>query len=142
MQQLTDIELKWFNQIQEARSSGLSDYEWCRQNNVATSTFYYHIHKLRDKAADLPANRSTIVPETHEVVKIELCEGDQLLMSPSFEEEPAAAHIAPTLDTSSKTLTKSDFSTRLQMGSITVDFSNSACERIILSVINALRQPC
>ena len=38
-------EEEWFQLIQECRTSGLSDKEWCRQNNVSLSNFYYHIRK-------------------------------------------------------------------------------------------------
>ena len=142
MHQLTDIERKWFNQILEARSSGLSDWEWCRQNNIATSTFYYHIHKLRDKVADFPASRRTVVPEAHEVVKLEIREDEPLIIPTSYEDEKVPSHILPTLDRCNSATAECDFSARLQMGDITVDFTNSACDRIILSVINALRQSC
>lgn len=70
--QLSPAEQKWFDLIQEARSSGLNDKAWCLQYNVPTSTFYYHVRKLRSKVSDIPAARSTVVPEIHEVVKVEI----------------------------------------------------------------------
>ena len=60
MHQLNATEQKWFDLIQEARSSGLSDKAWCQQNNVPTSTFYYHIHKLRNKVVNLRSSCSPI----------------------------------------------------------------------------------
>jgi len=142
MHQLNDVELKWFNQIQEARESGLSDWEWCRQNSIATSTSYYHIRKLRDKLADLPASRNTVIPETHEVVKVEVREDEQLPAATSYNDnQDVVTHVAPIPEPCS-TPALADFSARIQMGSITVDFSNSACDRVILSVINALRTSC
>lgn len=142
MHQLTETERKWFNQIQAARSSGLTDWEWCQQNNIPTSTFYYHIRKLRNRAADLPATRSTVVPETHEVVKLEICDDEQLLVPSASAEGQTADQNSPAFGPCNGSVAKADFSARLQIGDVTVDFSNSACDRIILSVINALRQSC
>lgn len=48
----------WFQLIQECRTSGLSDKEWCRQNNITISNFYYHIRQLTKKPA-----RSLLIKE-------------------------------------------------------------------------------
>ena len=71
MHQLNATEQKWFSLIQEAISSGLSDKAWCLQNSIPLSTFYYNIRRLRNKVAGLPACRSTVIPEDHEIVKLE-----------------------------------------------------------------------
>ena len=146
MQQLTDTEQKWFDLILEARSSGLSDRTWCLQNNVPPSTFYYHIHKLRNKVIDLPASRSTIVPEAHEIVKLEVLDEDKLPAVSSYEEEPAVVQNTPTpvvKDGCPEVASMdSGFSARIHMENISVDISNSASEQIIRSVISALRQIC
>ena len=96
MHQLNATEQKWFDLIQEARSSGLSDKAWCQQNNVPTSTFYYHIHKLRNKVVDIPASRSTVIPEAHEIVKLEVLDEDKLPTAPSNEEETVVVQNVPT----------------------------------------------
>lgn len=33
----------WMDYIQQCRVSGLSDYAWCSQNGISTSSFYYNI---------------------------------------------------------------------------------------------------
>ena len=48
----------WMQLIQECRTSGLSDREWCSQNGIPVSTFYYHIKRLREQACDIPASVS------------------------------------------------------------------------------------
>ena len=54
-------EEEWFQLIQECRTSGLSDKEWCRQNNVTLSDFYYHIRRLTKKAcSSLPLLIKTV----------------------------------------------------------------------------------
>ncbi len=144
MQQLNKTELKWFNQIQEARASGLSDWEWCKQNKVPTSTFYYHIRRLRDKAADLPVGDSAETPQIQEVVKLEVLEEDEENLSvPAFyEEKQPISTMAPSKEPCSYSSSTTDCAVRLQMGNISVGFNNSACDHVILSVINALRQSC
>ena len=146
MHQLNPTEQKWFTLIQEARSSGLSDKVWCHQNNVPTSTFYYHIRKLRNKVIDLPASRSTIVPEAHEIVKLEVLDEGKLPAVSSYEEELTIAQNTPTPVVESgcpeATSMDSGFSARIHMKNVCVDISNSASEQIIRSVISALRQIC
>lgn len=139
--QLNATEQKWFDLIQAARSSGLSDRDWCQQNSVPASTFYYHIRKLRDKVIDLPAARSTVAPEVHEVVKVEVLDENELSASSNKKESVVAqdvSFIGPRIDT----LEESCFCTRIQADNLVVDFSNRASEQIVLSVIRALRQTC
>jgi len=38
--------------IQQCRTSGLTDAEWCRQNGIRTSTFYNWISRCRKAACD------------------------------------------------------------------------------------------
>ena len=45
---------EWMNVIIECRRSGLSDAEWCRQNEIPTSTFYNAVNRLRKKACRIP----------------------------------------------------------------------------------------
>ncbi len=142
--QLNATEQKWFDLIQEARSSGLSDKAWCLQNHVPSSTFYYHVHKLRSIVADLPAARSTMAPEIHEVVRVEILdEDDQGLPVSSYKKDPVIVQDDPIIEPDNNSTPKnSGFSARLQVENFTVDISNSASERIILSVIKALKQSC
>lgn len=144
MHQLSATEQKWFDLIQEARSSGLSDKVWCLQNNVPTSTFYYHIRKLRNKVIDLPASRSTVIPEAHEIVRLEVLDEDILPDAPSYKEESVVVKNTPTVELDRSTVVSMDsgFSARIHMENITVDIHNSASEQIVRSVISALRQPC
>lgn len=37
-----------FNLIMECRSSGLTDYQWCREKGISTSTFYRWISLFRE----------------------------------------------------------------------------------------------
>ena len=44
----------WLNLITQCRSSGLTDRQWCIENGVPVSTFYYHIRTLRKKVCEVP----------------------------------------------------------------------------------------
>ena len=41
--------------INECRTSGMTDIDWCREHGIAVSTFYYWVKRLRKKAAQIPA---------------------------------------------------------------------------------------
>ena len=43
-----------YRMVMEARQSGLSDAEWCRQHNVAASTFYNWVVRLRKRGCEIP----------------------------------------------------------------------------------------
>ncbi|GLC78496.1 IS66 family insertion sequence element accessory protein TnpA [Lacrimispora brassicae] len=59
----------WMDCIQQCRVSGLSDYAWCNQNGIPTSSFYYNIKRLRKKASMIPASVPKVVEKT-EIVPI------------------------------------------------------------------------
>ena len=40
--------------INECRSSGMTDIDWCREHGIAVSTFYYWIKQLRKESAQIP----------------------------------------------------------------------------------------
>ena len=56
---------KIYELVMQCRQSGLSDRQWCLDNNIVPSTFYYWIRKLQQRACcDLPetASRKGSVP--------------------------------------------------------------------------------
>ena len=59
----------WLDCIQQCRVSGLSDYAWCSQNGIPTSSFYYNIKRLRKKASMIPDSVPKVLEKT-EVVPI------------------------------------------------------------------------
>lgn len=69
----------WLQLIQECRTSGLSDKAWCETNNIAPSTFYNAIARLRRKSFDIPAPAVSKSPyimdltSKQEVVQIDIC---------------------------------------------------------------------
>ena len=65
--------------IKQCRSSGLSDYEWCRQNNISDSTFYYWIKKLRIQACECVPITTTCSSQKQEIVKVNIMPEKSLL---------------------------------------------------------------
>ena len=62
-----------FRLIMECRASGLTDHEWCLQNDIKPGTFYNWVRRLRQKGyTEIPDAIGGHVPRRQEVVKIEL----------------------------------------------------------------------
>ena len=61
--------------IMECRKSGLSDHQWCLNNDINPGTFYNWVSRLRkSNSVDIPDKNpvSAYVPAAQEVVKIEM----------------------------------------------------------------------
>jgi len=109
----------WMKIITTCRESGLSDRQWCIENGVPTSTFYYHVNKLRKIACNLPAaaGRNTL-PVTQDVVQLHITE----------DESQTPPDIQPAIT--------------LQVRGISIDISNHANPDIITATIQSLVAIC
>lgn len=61
--------------IMECRKSGLSDHQWCLNNDINPGTFYNWVSRLRkSNSVDIPDKNpvSAYVPADQEVVKIKM----------------------------------------------------------------------
>ena len=59
------------SRIMECRKSGLSDSRWCLENDIAPSSLYYWIKKLRMEAPVIPApNQEMAIPFKQDVVPL------------------------------------------------------------------------
>ena len=66
---------KQYRLIMECRKSGLSDHQWCLNNDINPGTFYNWVSRLRkSNSVDIPDKNpvSAYVPADQEVVKIEM----------------------------------------------------------------------
>lgn len=76
---ISHTDQEWLRLIRECRTSGLSDKAWCETNNIASSTFYNAVTRLRRKACEIPApavTRSSHILDLtskQEVVQIDIC---------------------------------------------------------------------
>ncbi|HAB60209.1 MAG TPA: IS66 family insertion sequence hypothetical protein [Lachnospiraceae bacterium] len=60
--------------VMDCRTSGLSDFQWCKANGVNPSSLYRWVEKLRSKGCDIPdkVKGSAIKNLPQEVVKLEV----------------------------------------------------------------------
>ena len=129
--QLSENELYWYNLIQECRTSGMSDAQWLKENNIKSPTFYYHVKKLRNKACEIPANLCTMrQPEVHEVVPVYL--------------NDIATASAPAVNNQNDTHKNygTDAAIRLQNHDIFVEITNTATQGTIQNTLVVLRGLC
>lgn len=114
----------WFPIINECRTSGLSDHQWCKENGVSYSTFYYHVRRLQKEACELPAStRKCIVPMEQEVVQLNFTEIEKPVYEPG-------------------TNIVSDAAISLQINNVTLHISNAANADVIAHTIQALQGLC
>lgn len=66
----------WLELNTQCRSSGLTDRQWCIENGVPVSTFYYHVWALCKKACGVP-EAVDVAAQKQEVVQIPLWEMEQ-----------------------------------------------------------------
>lgn len=50
----------WMNLITECRQSGLPDRTWCELHDIASSSFYNAVSRLRKKACAIPEHSDTV----------------------------------------------------------------------------------
>ena len=110
----------WLNLINECRASGLTDRQWCIQNGISVSTFYYHVRTLRKKACILPEPAGAAA-QKQEVVPI-----------PLWETQTQASDTVPV----------SMPSVCLEMQGIHVEIHEQAGVDVIRNTLLALRQLC
>ena len=112
----------WMDCIQQCRISGLSDYAWCHQNGISTSSFYYNIKRLRIKASAVPAPVAKVV-EKQEVVPVH------------YNELQETKVVLPKKNSDSVAI-------RLEYNGIIMAISNDADAAIIKATLTALQQLC
>ena len=71
-----------FDFIMEWRNSSLSDYQWCKQRGLSSSTFYDYVKQVRKHNCEIPehANLITYAPDDNpDIVKLEVVNDDSQL---------------------------------------------------------------
>ena len=110
----------WLELITQCRSSGLSDRQWCIENGIPVSTFYYHVRALRKKACEVP-EAVDAVAQKQEVVQIPLWETEQHTSDPVALPMPSIC---------------------LEMQGIRIEIHEQAGADVIRNTLLALRQLC
>ena len=111
---------EWLSLIQECRASGYSDLEWCRQNNISLSSFYYNLRALRKSACEISESIKPTRQELQEVVQVSVS-----------EESPCV-----------KSLGEDNVAVRLGLNGITVEIINGAAKSTIENTLFALQSLC
>lgn len=116
---------KWLDLINECRSSGFSDKDWCLEHQIGISTFYYHINRLRKKACSIPATASGIMTpcRKQEVVELNFNTLPEIPMSNSSGEIASTA-------------------IKISMHGIQIEITNAAAESTIFQTLAALQKLC
>ena len=126
-QNLSASDRRWFDLIQQCRTSGKSDAQWMQEHEIKSPTFYYHVNQLRKKACDIPENSFTRQRnDIQEVVPL------------FMEEVPAVSSHEPEQLSS----TDNTSAVRLNIQGITVEIANNATQEVIKNTIAALRFLC
>lgn len=93
--------------IMECRTSGLSDYQWCKEQGIQPGTFYNWVSRLRKKACyEIPESLSKTEPApVQEVVRLNFKSEEKqsesmLLVSPALERPPRSLEITAMIEIS------------------------------------------
>ena len=121
--------------ILECRSSGLSDYNWCKEHGIKTGTFYNWVKRLRKTGTyDIPpaANRNTYAAAPkQDIVKVEV-----------MDEEPVVQICKPGLDhrPGNSDAASFDPSMELVMAGTNLRISNHADPELLARVLFLIRE--
>lgn len=129
---LTKRQQQWLETIIECRTSGLSDRQWCDEHGISSSTFYYNVKKLQDKACDIPETEAlpADAPQVQEVVPLSFA-----------EEAPQTVPAQPTqFDLDTEPLPVPALS--LNSCGFHIEIRNHASAEVILNTMQALQQLC
>jgi len=70
---------EWRTIIETARSSGMSDKDWCMANGVSINSFYYNVRRLRNHACDIPVPSQISVTPKQDVVPLQIVDDETSL---------------------------------------------------------------
>jgi len=88
--------------ILECRSSGLTDYQWCKEHNIHPGTFYNWVSKLKKEGCqDIPdpVSRLGHAPVKQEIVKLNVTTDESLIAGlPEEIEQNACFSEIPSKD--------------------------------------------
>ena len=119
---------EWLELIQECRTSGMSDKDWCDQHHIQRSSFYYHIRRFRDSACTIPEASLPVVHGKQEVVQIQISNADSFPVHTPALNNP--------LEFSSNT------AIRLTIHGFRIEITNAAAGETIANTITALQRLC
>ena len=116
--------------INECRQSGMTDADWCRENDIAVSTFYNWVSRCRKAAADqIPApnyGHCEIPRSKQDVVPIDI-------VSDHLPEHHTASQMHQTNLDNSHTI-------EVSMNDVTIRISNDADPVLLTRTLRLIRE--
>ena len=114
--------------IMECHQSGLSDYQWCKQNGIHPGNFYNWVSKLRKRGYSFPDSeaKSNAIPNIQEVVKVDL-------LQPQDSSLKVEHNVSLAEKTGSSTV-----AAEFLIGGATLRLFNGADEKLIQSTLRCL----
>ena len=114
--------------IMECRKSGLSDYQWCKQNGIHPGNFYNWVSKLRKRGYTFPDSETRLnaVPNIQEVVKVDLIQPQDSSLKVEHNVSLIEQTDPPTV------------AAELLVGGVTLRLFNGADEKLIQSTLQCL----
>jgi transposase-like protein len=119
---------EWLDLIQECRTSGMSDKDWCEKHHIQRSSFYYRIRKFRDNACIIPETLLPVVHEKQEVIQLQISDSNSISANTSA--------MNSSLELSNDTVI------RLTVHDIRIEITNAATGETIANTITALQKLC
>lgn len=123
---------KQYQLILECRSSGLTDFQWCKEHGIHPGTFYNWVSRLRKKACcELPESISKAAPSpAQDVVRLNFNPKEER-MEPMFP-------VQPVLEAPSRI---PELSARIEisLGSATIRIANGTDPAILDRVLSLER---
>lgn len=124
---------EWMDIIQECRTSGLTDKDWCEQHHINRSKFYYHIRMLRKKACEIPvAKRSNRKVIQQTVVPLTVQDSG----APSFSSQGLPA------DPVSSVADISGAAVRIHFHDLQIELFNGADSQVVRDTLSVLYNLC
>lgn len=131
---------EWVALLQECRSSGMSDKEWCLVNNIHPSTLYRAIERLRKKACSIPAHMQICKPIHQEVVEVASIDENGIITQPLQAKEARTAEPLPSLLSNGFENPVFESTVRITTPSgIRVELSNNTNAATIRSILGVLQ---
>lgn len=122
-----------FRLIMECRQSGLSDYQWCKVNDINPSTFYNWINRNRRNGMVIPMSsdqEKKISAPLQEVVKVDLV--------PVSKSVPTPVHVEQNTYIDTDLATRELPAVEILIGKATIRFFNSTDKSLIEATLGCI----
>lgn len=128
---LFETDGQWFDLIQECRTSGLTDKDFCRQHGISTTSMYRHIRKLKQSSCVIPEAK----PEKHEVVRIDNVSEEEGIIHQVSEDEEDISQLEMTYNRNSDLL-------HISCGKFKIDIGRTTDRGLLQDTLMILQKIC